>query len=131
MNTSSARKLIEDENIRELRCKKCKKLLGRIDKSYKVGYIELKCPRCKELNIYKDQRDSRSPGLYQQSWVYFMGGENLMAILYMLDKETLIKIYELRKRLVEEYGDFKVKDLMKHDAYKKIGRRVKQTKWGK
>lgn len=40
--------------MRELRCKECNKLLGRIDKEHKIGYIELKCARCKKLNIYKD-----------------------------------------------------------------------------
>ena len=44
----------EEYELRELRCEKCKKLLGRIDKSYKIGYIELKCTRCKTLNKYED-----------------------------------------------------------------------------
>ena len=45
---------MKDDELRELRCKKCGKLLGRIDKKYKIGYIELKCTRCKKLNIYED-----------------------------------------------------------------------------
>ena len=54
-----------------------------------------------------------------------------MKIIYLLDKETLIKIFELRKRLIEEQGDCRVEDLMKHDGYKRVGRRIKQVKWGK
>lgn len=42
------------DELRDLRCGKCGKLLGRIDKKYKIGYIELKCTKCKKLNIYED-----------------------------------------------------------------------------
>lgn len=55
MNTSGEIKtLIKDKNYRELRCKnkRCNKLLGRIDKGYKIGYLELKCPKCKTINKY-------------------------------------------------------------------------------
>lgn len=36
----------------ELRCEECDKLLGKIDKKYEIGYLELKCTRCKRLNKY-------------------------------------------------------------------------------
>lgn len=77
-------------------------------------------------------RGSRSPGLYLNSpGLCFLEGGIVLAIIYLLDKETLIKIYELRKELIEQHGDCRIEDLMKHDSYKRIGRRTKQVKWGK
>ncbi len=38
----------------EFRCAKCGKLLGKID-----GGAEIKCPRCKDLNIIKKPREIR------------------------------------------------------------------------
>ncbi len=31
--------------MKEIRCEKCGKLLGKIE-----GHYEIKCPRCKEMN---------------------------------------------------------------------------------
>ncbi len=45
--------LIKNE-ARELRCKKCNKLLGKIEKDYKIGHIELKCTKCNTVNTYED-----------------------------------------------------------------------------
>jgi len=35
--------------MKELRCKKCEKLLGKLNET---GHVEIKCPRCKTLNKY-------------------------------------------------------------------------------
>lgn len=36
--------------LEEIRCKKCNKLLGKIK-----GEAEIKCPRCRTLNEYKQE----------------------------------------------------------------------------
>jgi len=36
--------------MKELRCKKCNKLLGKVD-----GEYEIKCNRCKEMNTSSDE----------------------------------------------------------------------------
>ena len=43
--------------MQEIRCKKCGKLLGRID-----GEYEIKCPRCKTMNTNKNIRESVKDG---------------------------------------------------------------------
>jgi LSD1 subclass zinc finger protein len=37
--------------MKEIRCKNCGKLLGKID-----GKAEIKCPRCKEINTVNAER---------------------------------------------------------------------------
>ena len=37
--------------MKEVRCKKCNKLLG-----YITGKFEIKCPRCGDLNVRKGER---------------------------------------------------------------------------
>ena len=54
-----------------------------------------------------------------------------MQIIYLLDKETLKRLLDLRRKLAEEQGDYHVAELMRHDSYKRVGRRIKQVKWGK
>ncbi len=54
-----------------------------------------------------------------------------MQIIYLLDRETLKKILELRRKLAEEQGYYNITELMRHDSYKRVGRRIKQVKWGK
>jgi len=46
----------------EFRCAKCGKLLGRID-----GSAEIKCPRCRDLNIFKKPREIREVKNYRAS----------------------------------------------------------------
>lgn len=46
----------------EFRCAKCGKLLGKID-----GGAEIKCPRCKDLNIIKKPREIREVKNYRAS----------------------------------------------------------------
>ncbi len=50
-----------------------------------------------------------------------------MEIMYLLDRETLIKLLSLLGELREDYDCV---GLMRHAGYKKIGRRVKQVRWG-
>jgi LSD1 subclass zinc finger protein len=40
--------------MKEIRCKKCGKLLGKIE-----GKAEIKCPRCKEINTVNAERSVR------------------------------------------------------------------------
>lgn len=37
--------------LKEFRCKFCRRLLAKIDEGSKV---EIKCPKCKTLNLYSD-----------------------------------------------------------------------------
>lgn len=46
----------------EFRCAKCGKLLGKID-----GGAEIKCPRCRALNIIKKPREIREVKNYRAS----------------------------------------------------------------
>jgi len=46
----------------EFRCAKCGKLLGRI-----YGGAEIKCPRCRDLNIIKKPREIREVKNYRAS----------------------------------------------------------------
>lgn len=46
----------------EFRCAKCGKLLGKID-----GGAEIKCPRCRDLNIIKKPREIREVKNYRAS----------------------------------------------------------------
>ena len=54
-----------------------------------------------------------------------------MQIIYLLDKETLKRLLDLRRKLAEEQEYYNVTELMKHDSYRRVGRRIKQVKWGK
>jgi|LGOV01.1.fsa_nt_gb phage FluMu protein Com len=36
----------------ELRCRSCNKLLGKVDKGNEISCLELKCPRCGNMNQY-------------------------------------------------------------------------------
>ena len=38
--------------LSEFRCKCCKRLLAKVDGS---GKIEIKCPKCKSMNLYQDE----------------------------------------------------------------------------
>lgn len=38
--------------MRQFRCNKCNRLLAKIDGDSKV---EIKCPRCKEMNLYSEE----------------------------------------------------------------------------
>ena len=45
---------IERKAIKELRCLKCGSLLGRqVDSSTNGGNVEIKCGRCRTLNLFK------------------------------------------------------------------------------
>lgn len=49
---------MEDIEVRDLRCEGCKKLLGRAEDLFKdledfQRAIEIKCPRCHEVNKFK------------------------------------------------------------------------------
>lgn len=41
--------------MQEIRCKKCNKLLGKVNGNY-----EIKCPRCGEMNANKDKESVKS-----------------------------------------------------------------------
>lgn len=43
---------VRDMNMKELRCKKCNKLLAKHPEDKDVKGIEIKCSRCKETNTY-------------------------------------------------------------------------------
>jgi len=48
-------------NMQEVRCKKCNKLLGYINGDY-----EIKCPRCGEMNVRKENvKDEVGEELYK------------------------------------------------------------------
>lgn len=38
--------------LREFRCKFCNRLLAKVDEGSKV---EIKCPKCKTMNLYQDE----------------------------------------------------------------------------
>ncbi len=38
--------------LREFRCKFCHRLLAKLDEGSKV---EIKCPKCKTMNLYQDE----------------------------------------------------------------------------
>jgi phage FluMu protein Com len=38
--------------MRELRCRRCKRLLARVEGETR---IEIKCPRCKNINLFMDE----------------------------------------------------------------------------
>ena len=45
---------LERKTIKELRCLKCNALLGRqVDASTDSGKVEIKCGKCKTLNLFK------------------------------------------------------------------------------
>ena len=43
--------LILDEEMKEFRCKFCHRLLAKVAEAKKV---EIKCPKCKTMNLYDD-----------------------------------------------------------------------------
>lgn len=43
--------MLEVFHIKDIRCKKCNKLLFKITKIFK-GNIEVKCPKCKSTTLY-------------------------------------------------------------------------------
>lgn len=38
--------------LREFRCKFCHRLLAKVDEE---GRVEIKCPKCKTLNLYQNE----------------------------------------------------------------------------
>jgi phage FluMu protein Com len=43
---------MSDESMKEFRCKFCHRLLAKVDDAQSV---EIKCPKCKTLNLYQSE----------------------------------------------------------------------------
>ena len=41
-----------EEELKDFRCKFCRRLLARVGEAKKV---EIKCPKCKTMNLYSDE----------------------------------------------------------------------------
>jgi hypothetical protein len=49
----------------------------------------------------------------------------------MLREDSKERLYKLTKNMIDMQKDISIRDCMKHDSYKRIGRRIKQVRWGK
>lgn len=57
------------------------------------------------------------------------GGMGLSKVIDMIDEETKIQIYRFTKMLIEENKELSIKEIMKHDSYKKVKGRIRQVGW--
>lgn len=45
------------KDLQEIRCKCCKKLLARTKNNQYLEYLEIKCTRCKTLNVFNRNKN--------------------------------------------------------------------------
>jgi hypothetical protein len=61
---------------------------------------------------------------------FLLGGKKMAKVREIIDRKTKEKLYKLTKNLLDQ-KDVSIVQAMQHDSYKRVGRRIRQVRWGK